>query len=382
MIVNIKKAYVFFLCVYLISLPLSAMSIGALGSGSKLIALLPVLLAVTRAKRVYINTPIKLYFIYIVICGISVLYSLDTTLASSKFWSLLLLFLLLASSCCFSFNSRDTEKLKQALVWSSRISCLLCLMFNNFVEGRLSFQNGVFSEDQNYFCAYLAFGIIYAVEKLLDNEAKKRHKIIALIEVVVYLSVALLTGSRGGMIALLFGIVLFILLSNNKVISLKTIFTVAIISIALYIGTQFLSDDILSRFTFQNVRETGGTGRTVIWSKALYMFKQSSILRKMFGQGIGNTITAWSHYGIYEMHVCHNMFIESLIEIGLVGLVAYTSTIFSFMKSAFYRQKYAFGVIVVMFFLSLSTSISTFKPYINIMLYILCLINCEKDANM
>lgn len=379
MYINIKKTYVFSLCIYLVALPLGAMSIGLIGSALKLIAILPVLLAITRIRKFYTSIPIKMYFIYMLICGISVFYSLEISPALSKFSSILLLFLLLASSCCFKYLCRDIAALKKALVWSSRISCILCLMFNNFVEGRMYFQNDIFSEDPNYFCAYLSFGAIYAVEKIINNDEQVKYRILALIEIIVYLTVALLTGSRGGLLALLFGIILFIIFSNKKIISFKTMLIIVIISLSLYIGTQFLSDDILARFTLQNVRETGGTGRTVIWKKAIKMFEKSGVIRKMFGQGIGNTVAAWPRYGFFEMHVCHNMFIESLVEIGIIGLLAYISTIYCFIKHAFKKDKYAFGVIVVMFFLSLSTSISTFKPYINIMLYILCLENCVEE---
>ena len=379
MSINLKKAYVFFLCVYLVALPLGAMSIGGIGSALRLLAILPVLLSIWQLNRFYLNAPIKMYFIYILICGISVLFSLDITPAWSKYSSLLLLFLLLASSCCYVYTNREIEQLKKSLVWSSRISCALCILFNTFVEGRMYFQNDVFSEDPNYFCAYLAFGAIYAVEKLLNSDEGIKNRILALGEIGVYLTVALLTGSRGGTLALLFGIMMFIVLSNRRIVSFKTVLIVAVVLISLYMGTQLLTEDILARFTFQNVLETGGTGRTVIWAKALDMYNNSNIFRKIFGQGIGNTITAWSHYGFLETHVCHNMFIESLVEIGIVGLIAYSLTIFSFIKQAFKRQKYAFGVIMVMFFLSLSTSISTFKPYINIMLFILCLENCKEE---
>lgn len=375
---NSNKSYIFFLRVYLLALPLGAMSIGAIGSALKLIALIPVFLAFTRLGRVYISLPMKHYFMYILICGISVLYSLNITPAWNKFSSLLLLFLLVTSACCFKYSKSDIAQIKIALIWSSRISCLLCLLFNNFVEGRLYFQNDRFSEDPNYFCAYLAFGAIFAIEKLISGE-KLKNKLFAVIEVAIYLTVALLSGSRGGTIALLFGIVIYILFANRNVINMQTVMIVAVLSISLYIGTTFLSEDILSRFTLQSIQDTGGTGRAMIWEKAFIMFEKSNIFRKIFGQGIGNTIAAWSHYGIYEYHVCHNMFIESLVEIGLIGVLTYVSMIFSFFKIAFRKQKYAFGVMGVMFFLSLSTSISTFKPYINTMIYILCLVNCIED---
>ena len=370
-----KRIYIYLLCIYLLALPLGAMNIGALGSALKIIALLPVVIAFFSIKNLHFNRPLKLYFLYIAICGFSVLYSLVVSEAWERYSSLLLLFLLIASSCCFRYTDKDLENLKKALIWSSRISVILCLLFNSFVQGRLYFQNSLFQEDPNYFCAYLAFGTLYAIETLLKPNRLWR-KIIAVVELVVYISVALLTGSRGGTIALLAGIVLFVVFSNKKIVNIKTIAIVSIVAAALYIGATFLSEDILVRFTIENVSATGGTGRTRIWENAFILFGKSDLLRKVFGQGVGNTVCAWSHYGILEAHVCHNMFIESLIELGVVGLIAYIAMIFEFIKTAYkYFDKYAFGVISVMFFLSLSTSISTFKPYVNIMLFILCIAN-------
>lgn len=377
MYLGIKKAYVFSVFIYLLALPLGAMHIGAVGSALRIIAILPVFFAIANLKKLYISKPIIYYMLYILICGLSVLYSTDMVAAKSKFISMLLLFLLLLSSCFFKYSDKDLDLFKRALVWSSRISCLLCLIFNNYVQGRMYFQSGAFSEDPNYFCAYLSFGVINALEIMLRNGASLKSKILSLIELSVYLTVALLTGSRGGLLALLFGIAMFILFSNRKVLSIKTIMIISLVSISLYLGTQFLSDDILSRFTVENVSETGGTGRTIIWAKALKMFGMSDIFRKLFGQGLGNTVNSWVKYGFKEAHVCHNMFIESLIEIGLIGLITYISGVCSFIQEAFKRDRYAFAVVVVMFFLSLSTSISTFKPYINIMLYILCLANID-----
>lgn len=376
-----KDTYIRLICIYLIALPLGAMSIGTIGSALKLIAILPMLIALLNIRTLFTCIPIKRYFFYVLICGISVLYALDESAAWSKYSSLLLLFLLLVSSCFFKYSGSDISKLKKALIWSSRISVVLCMMFNNYVEGRMYFRSGTFSEDPNYFCAYLAFGVIYTIERVISHKGIK-HKIFPIIELAAYLTVALLTGSRGGTIALLFGAILFIFFSNGNIANIKTLFMIATIAIVLYFGVSFLSEEILSRFTIQDVMATGGTGRFDIWAKALNLFKESNAFRKLFGQGIGNTVTSWSHYGISEFHVCHNMFIESLLEIGVIGLVLYTSMIFSFIKVAFVqKEKYAFGVIIVMFFLSLSTSIATFKPYINIMLFILCITNCTEEQN-
>lgn len=371
-----KNTYLFFLQIYLLALPLGAMSIGPIGSALKLLAIMPVLISLMNLRSFYCSVPIKRYFLYVLVCGASVLYAIDTSSAWNKFSSLLLLFLLQATVCVYKYSENDIDKLKKALIWSSRVSVVLCLIFNTYVEGRIYFRSGTFSEDPNYFSAYLAFGVIFAVEQLIHDN-RMRNKIMAIFELAVYLTVALLSGSRGGTLALLFGVILYVIFANRNIVNIKTIFLIAIIAIALYFGLSFLSEDILTRFTIQNIRETGGTGRTVIWANAFKLFGASDVFRQLFGQGIGNTVTAWSHYSISEFHVCHNMFIESLLEIGIIGFFIYTSMIISYIKAACGQpEKYAFGVMIIMAFLSLSTSIATFKPYINIMVYILCLVNC------
>ncbi len=72
----------------------------------------------------------------------------------------------------------------------------------------------------------------------------------------------------------------------------------------------------------------------------------------------------------------HNMFIENLIETGLIGLILYSVYIFSFWNSAKKSgDVFAAAVMAGMIVMSLSVSIYAFKPYWNIMIYILCVQN-------
>ena len=69
-----------------------------------------------------------------------------------------------------------------------------------------------------------------------------------------------------------------------------------------------------------------------------------------------------------------HMFIESLLEIGVIGAVIYIVFIFSFVFEALKRRDiYCVAILTGMIVLSLSTSISVFKPYWNIMIYTLVL---------
>lgn len=187
------------------------------------------------------------------------------------------------------------------------------------------------------------------------------------------MTIAFLSGSRGGAFALIGGIILCIIFNSKRILSFKSFFVVIIIVFAAYISLMNLSDSLLECFTIESVINSGGSERTKIWGQAFEVFEKSSFLRKLLGYGIGNTIACFSHYRFNIINVMHNMFIQSLLEIGLIGLVVYIVMVFSFLKQAFIlNDKFAFGVICCMIIMSLSTSISTFKPYLNIMPLILC----------
>ena len=126
---RMKNLYVFFLCIYLFSLPLGAMSIGAIGSALKLLAIFPVLLAIFEFKNYKPTSPIKIYFLYILICGFSVLYALNVTAAWGKFSSLVLLFLLLASTGSFNYSNEDINRIKNGIDIPNPIAKKLHIIF-------------------------------------------------------------------------------------------------------------------------------------------------------------------------------------------------------------------------------------------------------------
>ena len=61
-----------------------------------------------------------------------------------------------------------------------------------------------------------------------------------------------------------------------------------------------------------------------------------------------------------------------------MGLVLYSLAVFAFALKAFtFKDKFAFAVMACMIVMSLSTSICVFKPYFNIMLFIIICENSE-----
>lgn len=379
--INSKHAYISLLRIYLIALPLGAINIGLFGSALRLLAILPIGLAALNMYHFYRNKMVSRYFIYTLIAFASIAYSVNPSESTEKATSFLLLLLLLASICCFSYSNNDISILKKSLIWSSRISAVVCLLFAKYVQGRLWLTgNGVISEDPNYFCLYLSFGFINVIQSMLKEKSVLKKTVLVL-EGFVYLLICLLSGSRGGVIAIVIGAFTFIAFSNSSdKLSYKKILTLSFLAIGIYIGISFLSDSIAQRFTLSSVTDSGATGRIELWLQAFDLFGKSPLYRKLFGYGISSTVTCFSTFGYHRVNVMHNMFIESLLEIGIVGLIIYVSMVFTFLANAYkLRDRFAFGVLCCMVIMSLSTSISAFKPYINCMLFIIASCNCFKQ---
>ena len=146
-----------------------------------------------------------------------------------------------------------------------------------------------------------------------------------------------------------------------------------------FVASSFISGEILQRFALETLIESNGTGRFGLWRDALNAFSDSGILRQLFGYGTASARAITWIFPFERHNVFHNIFIEVLLEIGVIGLIAYGLHIFSMIDFTFKRKEYfAFSVVVGMLILSLSTSIAAFKPYWNIAMYIFCIGNMGK----
>lgn len=374
-----KDLYLFFLIIYIICLPLNAMNIGLFGSALKVFAILPVGIAFLGSAKFKISEVLKTQFIFTVFAAFSVLWSVAVNDSISRVVSYVLLFTLLLSGSAFIYSQKDIHKLKLALAWSSRLSALVMLVFAEFYNGRFRLM-GIIKEDPNYLCAYFAFGVVFSLGVLTDK-AKLSKKIFAVVELAVYLYLILISGSRGGLLAVASGVVAYLISYGDRkskhIAGRMVILTV--IGFAAVLMVESLPEYLRLRFTIANVVENGGSGRTQIWRQAIDLFYNANVFRQLFGYGTASVIWCFEHYNYSKLNVVHNMFLETLDELGVIGLCLYSTAIFSFIKTAFKdKDKFAFAVIFCMLIMSLSTSIYTFKPYFNIMLFIVILQNVSE----
>ena len=371
---SMKQVYMATLCLYLVSLPLNAINIGSFGSALKVLAIFPVFFALFSGNSLRVSKMVGWQFFFTVFACLSIFWSVNLDQSFSRAITYILLFLLLASGTFFDYTKKDLDTIQKALVWSSRVTAAVAFLFAQYVGGRLTLVNSVIKEDPNYLCGYYCFGLVYALSVLMREDKKMYQKVFAVVEIIAYLYLVLMSGSRGGLLAVVAALLAFLLFSRNggKYSVGKRVTLLVMICAVFYIGIELLPEVLKSRFDFAAALDSGATGRFDIWDNAFTLFEDSGTLRKLFGQGTATARWCMRYYLFDIDNVTHNMFIETLLELGIVGLVLYTVAIFGFARKAFSQDdKFAFAVIMGMVVLSLSTSIYAFKPYFHIMLYII-----------
>jgi hypothetical protein len=370
-IISKKKLYLITLIIYLVCLPLNAMNIGAFGSALKVIALLPIFLAFSTLTIRY-NELLKAQTIFTLFAGVSIIWSFSVDSSVGRVISYVELLALLYSGSSFEYTENELKKVKISLAWASRFTAIVMLRYAVYYKGRLRLM-GIIKEDPNYLCAYFAFGAIVALQKLVDGD-KIWMKITGILEIVLYFYLTLVSGSRGGLIAILGGMVAYFLISLGKKDIKKSIGLILAFIIIVVVFTKlinYLPAALQARFSIADVASDGGSGRIEIWSNGWDLYSKSSIFRWIFGFGTATTRYCFEYFKYSQVNVMHNMFLETLLELGVVGLGLYCLAIGKFVKcAAFLKDKFAFAVIICMVIMSLSTSIYTFKPYFNIMLFI------------
>ena len=161
---------------------------------------------------------------------------------------------------------------------------------------------------------------------------------------------------------------------NYKVTSLsKTIIAIIIISIAFNIASIMFPSSITERYDIAYTIDDGGSSRWYIWESVLQNYSNSTLFNQMIGTGAG-TIRHHNHHNA----VAHNIIIESLVEIGIVGTFILLIFYIAFFKKALKMKEYVVASSFLGYMImTMSLSLYSYKPIWNIILLIILLINRE-----
>ena len=142
----------------------------------------------------------------------------------------------------------------------------------------------------------------------------------------------------------------------------------------LYFIWDYIPDLITERFSLEFSINDGGANRFEIWKRLLDYFGDSTLFRKVFGYGAG-TVTDYAWQG----RVAHNVYIEVLVEMGLIGLFFIVTMYGYYLKKAKDSSvKYLYPILIGYLVLALSLSLYSYKPIWNIILMIVISLGIEQ----
>ena len=383
--INIKKIYIFLLSLYFVCLPLGTLRIGSFGSLLKIIGILPIIVCIISRNKLKFNKTSSYYLIYIMMALLSCIWSINRDNTFGRVVTYAEFYILMLSVGFFEYTEKEVNIFKKSLVWSSRITLILLLVFGTITENRLVLR-GIIKEDPNYICMYFSFGVLFAIEKIKDSKVSKVYKLIAIAELIIYYYTVFMTGSRGGLLAIAVCSFVMIILNNHKLKNTiinhfkKVLIILGVIIIIVNI-VGVLDPVLVERFSIDSVVESGGTGRTEIWTNGLNMFANTTLFRQFFGFGSATIIQAFILHGYSMAKVMHNVYLEQLLDLGIIGFTLYMLYLFKFVKSAWkFENKYSLCLMIGFMAMALSTSLSAFKPFINAMIFIVIQENILKEG--
>lgn len=167
--------------------------------------------------------------------------------------------------------------------------------------------------DANVYCSTLIFSIMYSVDNLISKNAKCKM-FYACVLISMVLSV-LLSGSRGGLLAIIVGVIYIISFGSTKLkIKSQIMFiTISIILVGMFLP--YLPNNIANRLSLSAVVADKASDRFDIWKYAIRTFANSNPVNMIFGNGFLSFKT------VTKLNVVsHNLFIQTLLEGGVLML--------------------------------------------------------------
>lgn len=270
---------------------------------------------------------------------------------------------------CLSVVKYSDRELK--LLEDVQILLLLVLLGITFFSNGSEFNRStlkIFGQtcDPNYFVGYFIFPLSITMKRIIQSKYRIAYVLLAFLGIYC----VFLSGSRGGLIAIVGLIMAFALIYPPKIKHKIFAFLAGCIFILLawFLVFPFLPENIIARMSVNNVIETGGTGRWYIWKSMLDEIINSPN-DLLFGRGIHAMHEIFLN-GKWDMAVAHNQMIQVLYNQGLIGLIAFTVLTTGCFLNCIRKRKTVSVAIIGMMALSISLSFNqTTRTFWNLVAY-------------
>ena len=356
-------------CLYFLLLPLT---IAVNGSGASFLKLasIPIggyflVLILTSGKPLKINLIHLLLLLYTIDLFTSMLVSPSTDMVR------ILVGYVLNAGLFFCLSVVDYNEREMRLFYAVQVALLIVLSVITLWQGETYAERmtlTIFGQvcDPNYFVGFFIFPLAVTIERVFHS--KYRLWYLALVCVALY--TILLSGSRGGLLAVGALLVACVLLYPKGLLR-KLIVLVVLAGVLVLFWSlvgPLLPENILERFSIQAVLETRGTYRMDIWESMLGEIADSPEFF-LTGRGLESLHRVFLN-GRYERVVAHNHYIQALYDQGLVGLILFLLLVGACIVRCFRKRPCVAAAMIGMLALGISLSFNTgTKPLWNLIVY-------------
>lgn len=371
-------------CLYFLCMPFTVVQtpVGSLLKAITMpvVAVLGVKIFIGKTKMFQANSVHFVYGAYVIFCFAQLLFYRESVarVATSDMVQAFFVLLLISMRV---YNEEEQKMIENIWIIVGIICAVICLTSTttlNEYENRTQIYILGYEEDANHYSMYFTMPLVVAIKRIIEK-SKLLPLYAGLIVAILYSVLKL--GSRGGLIGIVGGIFACILFGaksmKSKIGTMAAVVVVAVVVVLVFFP--LLPEDVQQRFTVENVVESRGTGRVDIWKFALsYTFEKPE--RIMFGSGLFSTYSIFPSTSQVSNVVCHNQFVQTFFDQGIFGLAFYLATYAVCIGRNIKKNPFCAAAIVAMFGFSMSLTMYTLKPYINILM--MCAMCFENDNNV
>lgn len=291
---------------------------------------------VFKIRKHFLIFPFLLYlFSYIV----TFLYAREKTLSYN--WHIIgfqfyIIYLFLSN-----YLENKSHLIKSIIVFLMSFIIPLFYGFIQFYEGTSRIKCNVSNPNEN--AGYMAF-YFFLSSAIFFSFKNKILRVSSLVICILSFFMLIATSSRGGQLAVFAGIILVAFIKLRAIERKKILPVVISISITVGLIITFLGSKYLSRFSEISTEnlDFSTIDRLGLWYSAFRLFLESPIV----GIGVNNFQDFYREfhplYGIIpidKMFVAHNIFLNTLAEQGLIGIVALAALHFAVGKKLYWMLK-------------------------------------------
>lgn len=366
------------LSIYFLLMAMDSFDMSINSSLLRFVVLVPVLLSMIQLgdSHLYFHPLIILHGLFYCLVLISAFYTISQPQTIRAIITLSLnTLLIIMMGVMTDFNRSEIRLLEYALVTGGWIMAALMFLFADYSGGRLTLKMGEVAQNQNYIYGYLTFTMMFHLLRYYD-----RRKLIHLFAAIAIIVIIFLTGSRGSILSIAIGLILVsvhgVTQSENRARNLTLLFVlVAVLAVMSKLLLEHMPPEVAARFSLDYIEEKGTTGRLSTWKALWHQFYHAPVFRELFGFGYGTTRLL----NTYNGNVAHNLYLDNLISLGLLGMILQISVQICCMVTLYKaRRMTAFFTYISLVVMCFSLSLTSYKPIWNMM--IMALIYAKNNA--